>query len=341
MKEKFKTLSRAILAVAAFVLVFGLGANDAKAYGLTQVSQDQTSVSVSWNAPTVYRGTTVTAMYLGIGDDGTSATNNCKARQVTLATNATGYTFTGLQPGKSYSVCVKYDYRNSNGRVSTENSVTSGTIRTLPGKVTGLNQERWYRWALSCNVAWNEQTGVDGYEYQWMDHKGKIIDSATNSSHYSNGFSKPVKNYNVYKAKVRAYSVINGQTYYGDWSDEAYFFTQPSKSDRDAVVGAKISGGKLKVNWKKMNGVSGYNVYVSTNQTSGFKKVKSVKSNKGSVSVSKLGKKKFQKGKTYYIYVQAYKKVGGATFTTGVNYVTVLKNNRTTYVYADSNGQYQ
>jgi hypothetical protein len=90
-----------------------------------------------------------------------------------------------------------------------------------------------------------------------------------------------------------------------------------------------------------MDGVTGYNVYVSDKKTSGYKKVKSVKANKSSVTVSKYGKKKFKKNKTYYIYVQAYKKVNGQTFTTGVNYVTVLKRNSTSYIYSDSNGQYE
>lgn len=63
---------------------------------------------------------------------------------------------------------------------------------------------------------------------------------------------------------------------------------------------------KLKLTWKKMKKVSGYQVFYTTNKnfTKGVKKVQ-VKANAKGITIHKLKKKK-----TYYIKVRAYNKVG-------------------------------
>ncbi|WP_408072506.1 fibronectin type III domain-containing protein [Butyrivibrio sp. JL13D10] len=341
MNKQLKTLSRLVLYVAAFLLVFGLNASSAKAYGVRQTAQTQNSVTISWDKVTPLRNCQITSLYLGYSEDYETASNNAKAKQIKLPVGATSYTFNGLKPGTEYEVKVYYDEAGKNYKgqnVAYTHSVGSITIKTTPGQVTGLNQLRWYRYIETVDIGWNIQTAADGYEYLFQTHKGKTIDSGVTPSA---SFSEKIKNYVVYKAQVRAYSTINGVKYYGDWSPTGFFFTQPSKGNTDSVVNAKVSGSKLKVSWKKMDGVTGYNVFVSNKAHSGYKKVKSVKANKGSVTVSKYGKKKFKKNKTYYVYVQAYKTVNGHTFTSGVNYITVLKKGHISSIYSDSNGQYE
>ncbi len=63
---------------------------------------------------------------------------------------------------------------------------------------------------------------------------------------------------------------------------------------------------KLKLTWKKMKKVSGYQVFYTTNKkfTKGVKKVR-VKANAKGITIRKLKKKK-----TYYIKMRAYNKVG-------------------------------
>ncbi len=337
MKEKLQRMSQLLLAVAVFMIVLGFNADTAKAASdISQSAQTEDSITINWANP-VRSGYTLLGYSLGYGTDSKSAKAMADSNQVTLATDATSYTITGLTGGTSYTVYIKYDYQSSWG--SKSNSYIYGySLKTTPGTVTGLNQDRWYRFIEDLVITWNRQEAVDGYEYVFSKHNGQVVKSGETTG---NSITFDVKNYIVYKAKIRAYTEINGTRYYGNWCGEGYFFTQPSKSGTDAVVGAKIAGSKLKVNWKKMDGVNGYNVYVSTNATNGYKKVKTVNANKKSVSVSKLGKKKFKKNKTYYVYVQAYKKVGGIKYTTGVNYITVLNKNRTSYTYADSNGTYE
>ena len=126
----------------------------------------------------------------------------------------------------------------------------------------------------------------------------------------------------VYNVQVRGYITVNGQKYYDKWSDKAYLFTQPM------VKKASVSGSKLKITWSKVSGVTGYDVYVSAKEKSGYKKVKSLSSSKSSVTVSKLGGKKFSSKKTYYIYIVGKKKVGKTTYTSGRHYSYKLKKGK-------------
>ena len=131
----------------------------------------------------------------------------------------------------------------------------------------------------------------------------------------------------MYTVKVRAYLDINGQKTYGEWSDTAYLFTQPMVVKN----GVKINGkGQMTVKWDKINGVDGYEVYVSTKETKGYKKVAKVSSKKGSVTVKKFKKKSFSKKKTYYVYIVAKKKVGGDVYTSGRHYATMYKKGYST-----------
>lgn len=70
-----------------------------------------------------------------------------------------------------------------------------------------------------------------------------------------------------------------------------------------------------------MTGVSGYNVYMST-KNGNYKKVKSVAANKNSCTISKFNNKKIKKSGRYFVYVEAYKKVGGKIYKSPSNVVT-------------------
>ena len=182
-------------------------------------------------------------------------------------------------------------------------------------EVSGLNQTRWWYYAKAVDFAWDDQSAAD-YEYIVKDNKNKVV--ADDTITYNNASISKVNNNMVYNVQVRAYVTINGQKYYGAWSDKAYLFTQPM------VKSAKISGGKLKITWNKVSGISSYDVYVSTKEKSGYKKVKTLSSKKSSVTVSKLKGKKFNSKKKYYIYIVGKKKVGGKTYTSGRHYTYQL-----------------
>lgn len=72
-------------------------------------------------------------------------------------------------------------------------------------------------------------------------------------------------------------------------------------------VSAAPRAGAVSVKWKKISGVSGYEVYISNNASGNYQRAKVLtKSTKVSTSISNL-----ESGKTYYIKVRAYKKISG------------------------------
>ncbi|MDO4554738.1 MAG: fibronectin type III domain-containing protein [Lachnospiraceae bacterium] len=275
----------------------------AEAATLTQTGAEKNSVTVSWTAKSdaiQYR------VYIGSDYSNTQL-------YTTVNANTTSATITGLSAGTKYYVRIEYDYYNySHTGTYSSTAGSKYDVATLPDQVTGVKQERWYYFAKSFNATWDKQTGVDGYQYIVYTNTGKKKTSGTCNSSFSNNASiSKISNSVVYTMKVRAFTDINGKRYYGSWSKSAYFFTQP----RITKISAK--NGKLSVKWGKVAGATGYDVYVSTKKTTGYKKVKSVSKKTSSVSIKKLGKAKISKKKTYYIYIVTKKKVGKTTYTSG------------------------
>lgn len=302
-----------LMALLCAMFVPGLKANAA----VRQTGISKTNLTVSWDAvsePLNYK------IYIGTNY------NDMKQWGGVLPTNQLSKTITGLQEGKEYRVEVRYDYQGySEVRESSAGYISSA--KTLPGKVTGINQEKWWHFILSVDVKWNQIDSATGYEYIIKDNKGKTVKTEV-KKYNSPSASCSIKNTIIYTIQVRAYTELNNKTYWGEWSNTAYLFDQPHVSDKATP---KVSKGKLIVKWPKVNGATGYDVFVSTKPRTGYKKVASVKANKTSATVSKFNKKKFSAKKKYYVYVSAKKKVGKTTYNSGRLYFWNTKDGSTQY----------
>ena len=77
-----------------------------------------------------------------------------------------------------------------------------------------------------------------------------------------------------------------------------------------AVILKAAAKGKIKVNWKKVSGATGYEVYISTTKNGKYKKAATIKSGKTTTkTIAKIGKSKLKSGQRYYVKVRAIKKV--------------------------------
>jgi len=308
MKKGMKKLVLAMFVMVA-TLVFAPKV-DAKAYGITQTNPAKNSITVTWTAKD-----DATAYYVYVGEDYSTST-----LVATLPANATSYTINGLPAGCERYVGVKYkNVRGYEGSVGSEYD-----CRTIPDAMTKVYQERWYYFLKSFNVEWEPLEAADTYEYILYNAKGKKLASTTTYS-TSMSYSKKVSNNMIYNIKVRAVSEICGQKYYSAWSNTCYCFTQPR------VKSVKASNGKLQIKWQKITGATGYDIYVSTKPTTGYKKVKSVGKSKSSVTIKKFKGKKIKSSKKYYVYVASKKKVGKTTSTSGRLYYWNSKNKKSDY----------
>lgn len=318
---KNKKFIRCLTAMFVMVMSFTFTGITAKAYGLTQSVQDKNSITVNWD-----KESDAVEYYVGYGEDSKTARTMAESKKIKVPATQLSYKITGLKPGTEYYAYILYKYVRTYSNNEYTSTASSGYVCTLPGKVTGLNQTKWWYYIKKVDFGWDDQSAAE-YEYIVKDNKNKNISKGTSRSNRSS-VSK-IKNNMVYNVKVRAYVTINNQKYYGDYSDTAYLFTQPMVDSKKS----KLSNGKLKITWNKVSGVTGYDIYVSNKEKSGYKKVKSVNSKKSSVTISKFKNKKISKKKKYYVYIVAKKKVGKKTYTSGRHYTFEIKQKKLNWTF--------
>lgn len=159
---------------------------------------------------------------------------------------------------------------------------------------------------LNINVFYfalsNNNYNTDGWEWQFTTPGGKskkVItgDSSPRIADFIEG--------NFYKYHVRSYVNCGSTKAYSAWSDFKSIAVPKKVSAK-----WKTKSRSLKVNWSKISNASGYTVYVSTKENSGFKKVKTLKAKTRSVTIKKCGKKRLKKNVTYYVRIVPKAKIG-------------------------------
>lgn len=180
-------------------------------------------------------------------------------------------------------------------------SGTSTVARTLPAKLGNSTFNAKYNW-LGDSIGFERKTPtnadgtqVEAYNVKTKKKVLKVTDSG--SIAIKAGSNK------FMKYRVRAYIEIGTQIVPGPWSDYKYFAYQ-------TVQASTVSKKAIKASWKKVTGASRYTVYVSTSDSSGWKKVKTVSSKTKSIKITKYGKKKLKKNTRYYVKVVPQVKVG-------------------------------
>ncbi|MCH5265228.1 MAG: fibronectin type III domain-containing protein [Lachnospiraceae bacterium] len=267
--------------------------------GLTQTGATTNSISMKWNpvsgadSYSVYR-------YNGYSDHTLLGT-----------TTDTSYTVSGLTASQEVRYFVIAKATTATGISGESSSFTGAYMHTAPGKVSYVAMTNYWDWSQEAKYGWNSVNYVSGYQFQLQNYKGKNLLTKETTSNYI--YVKPFKKGVFTKARVRAFITINNQRYYGAWSDYDY-----NASAKKVTLKRTGNGKKITVKWKKIQGAAGYTVMISTKSDSGFKKVKTLGKKKTSISITKCGKKKLKKGKTYYIRVKYLTKVGNKKVASGI-----------------------
>lgn len=227
-------------------------------------------------------------------------------------TNTNSITVTGLAR-EEFSVSVLGVKKSASGfeaKSSYKETLSSWDINLIPAKVGNVHIANYWGSLKEVNVEWDGSLFADGYQIQvYKNNAKKAMSNVKTSSKYV--YIKNINNKSFYKVRVRAYTTVNGQVKYGDWSSYTWFAQQTN-------VDLKfVSSKKLKVSWNKVKGATSYTVYMSTSKNTNYKKVKTLK--KRSYTVTKFKKKKLSIKKRYYVYVVANKKVGKNTVKSAVS----------------------
>lgn len=155
------------------------------------------------------------------------------------------------------------------------------------------------------NVTWSKVNGAEGYEVYRSLKAGSDYQLAAvaggDKTVYADG---KLKTGTKYYYQVRAFAMVNGQKIYSVSSAAKAGTPVPAKAKLSSVK--KLSGGKMKLKWKKVKGASGYEIRRSYKKNGKYKKIALIKKGK-KVNFTDA---KIKAKKTCYYKVRAYRKVG-------------------------------
>ncbi len=181
----------------------------------------------------------------------------------------------------------KYDFQ-----ISKEVSV--GKVKTV----------KYERTVTTLRLYWSKVADADGYEvFKYDEAKKEFVKIGSTTSKRSLKLKK-LKGGTTYEFKVRAYKKINGCIVYGDFSEERTATTTPARATISSV---KAGVKSATVNWKTVNGATGYRVFYTTDKDFDYVKKTVVKDSKATSKTIK----KLKSGKKYYFKVRAYKTFKG------------------------------
>lgn len=175
-------------------------------------------------------------------------------------------------------------------------TVSSGKNRTLRST------------AKTVTIAWKkDQNATAGYRIYVKSGK-KYVKVGTTKAGTTRFTIKKIKGKSLkpgttYTVRIASLKRVSGKLK----EVKKITFKTASKPKTPIIISGKKKGSsKAVLKWKKIPGVSGYEIQMSTKAKKGFKKIASVKSLRTTFTKGKL-----KKGKTYYFRIRAYKTVTG------------------------------
>ena len=166
-------------------------------------------------------------------------------------------------------------------------------------KVTGLKTKT--QTTTSITLSWTKVQAVSGYEIQRYDSSKKKWQSVATTSKTTYTVKKQ-KQGTTYKYRVKAYKTISNKKYYGSYSDT---LTTTTKTATPKISRIASKNRKATINWSKVSGASGYEIYMATSKNGKYKKVKTAI---GGTKV-KYTRSGLTKGRTYYFKIRTYRTV--------------------------------
>lgn len=224
--------------------------------------------------------------------------------------NTTSYKDTSVKAGKTYYYTVETMVKTG------DNICYSGDSASMEGRTA---KKAKIKYAVSngsnqIEVNWGAVRGAYGYRIKRSTSKNgtyKVVATlkGKNNTTYQD---KNVKTAKTYYYKVETINKVNGKKGYS--GDSAVVSAKTLKTT--SITAVKATGStSVRLEWKAVDGASGYQIYRSTSKDSGYKKVGQVKGK----NTKKYEDKTLEAGKTYYYQVRAYKsnsaKNGVASFS--------------------------
>lgn len=162
--------------------------------------------------------------------------------------------------------------------------------------------------AKSVTIAWkSDRNAVSGYRI-YVKSGRKYVKVGTTKAGTTRFTIKKIKGKSLkpgttYTVRIASLKKISGKL---KEVKKITFKTATKPSAPSIYYGKKKSSAKAVVKWRRVSGVSGYEIQMSTRSKKGFKKIATTKASKSSLTKTRL-----KKGRTYYFRIRAYKNVTG------------------------------
>lgn len=279
---------------------------------IKQTAAKNNSVTVSWSQAA---GAAAYDVYIGTAEDNVAYNATVKDK--------TSITISKLKKNKNYIVKIVPFNISPSGYRADGFERTNSAIRTIPGKVAGLNVTAWNYGSANISVAWTAKDNVDGYQVKFYNESNKCV-KTINTASTTAAYTKAGAN-TFYKVRIRPYLTINGKKKYGAFNTTpVYAVSQPQ------LTAFTQAPGKLTLAWNPVAGATSYSIYVTTtnpNTPSSYSKVATVDGSVGKYELAKIGTADITVLDNYYGYVVAEKKVGSKTYTSKVSQAWYCSNN--------------
>ncbi len=216
-----------------------------------------------------------------------------------VSKDKTSYVDSTVKSGVKYTYTVRAYHTSSSGSKRLGYYSETGKSATAKAKAPTLVSAK----ATAYNkitFSWKAVSGVDGYRVYRKSGSDSYKPLGYVSKDKTSYVDSTVKSGVKYTYTVRAYhKSSSGSKLLGYYSETGKSVTAKAKAPTISSVSAQGSG-KVKVSWKSVSGVDGYQVYRKTKN--GSWKVIGTVSSKATSYTDKTAKK----GVTYYYTVRAY-----------------------------------
>ncbi|MDD6195021.1 MAG: fibronectin type III domain-containing protein [Lachnospiraceae bacterium] len=280
---------------------------DSKVPGMTTLAKttgmEQTKASTV--GPTFQWGKVATATGYQVYRSTSSGGTYSLAGTITSGSTVT-FTDKNLTAGKSYYYKVRA-FRKSAGITTYGSWSDVLTAVTAPIVPTGLSASTT---SNAVTVKWKQVAGASGYRVYYKTSSGAewtslaAISGGNTVSYKHTGLSAG----RTYYYMVRAYRKGAGCLAYGAGSSTLTTSTRPAQ-----VVGlkqTKASTGSATIQWSKVSGATGYQIYRATSSKGTYSLLNTVTSG----STVSYTNSKLSAGRTYYYKVRALRKVGSTNY---------------------------
>jgi len=173
-----------------------------------------------------------------------------------------------------------------------------------PGLTAPTNLKLAKASAASVKLSWTNASGADGCEVWYATAQNGNYTKAGSTAGSSYVHEKLTIG-RTYYYKLRSYKIVNGKTYYSDYTGAAPLVLPVPKPAN--IKTASAGAASIKISWKKVSGASGYVIYRATSKNGKYKEIKTLSAGK-----SNYTNKNLTNGKTYYYKIRAYKTIDSA-----------------------------